>query len=145
MSFENLKVTGEVKSKETVEILEVNSNEVSVDCGNETLTFLGEIKRVLRKARVSSGAVKVDLPDGSSKIITSLDSPELKNADGSLKAAPAEAKYTPVYTGKAAQELLPHEERELEEAKEEDQGGTSTETPTEDTPSIETPSTEETA
>lgn len=121
MSFENLKVTGEVKSEETVKRTLVNAEEISVDCGNETLTFRGKITEILRKARVSTGAaVRVDLPDGSSKFISSLDSPELYNADGSEKAAPAEAKYTPVYSGKAAQELLPEEEKALEEAREED-------------------------
>lgn len=114
MSFQNLNVTGEVLSDESVREINVDTKEVSLDCGDENIVLEGNITKItlrkkiietLRSARVSTGAaVAVDYPDGTSEFITTMDSERLKDENGNDLPAPDGANYRIVHQGKAAQD-----------------------------------------
>ena len=110
MSFTNIEFEGDVKSSKTQEVTKVNTKEVTLQCGEETVTIVGKIKKIMREGGVSSVvAVEVNEPGKATFQVNSLNSDALKNEDGSDRVETPGTTYKPVPGGKAYQALDPHE------------------------------------
>ena len=130
MSFNSIELTGDVKSSQQVEVTDGKFKEITLECGDETVTIKGKIKQIMRSTGVSSVvAVEVNEPGKATYQVNTLNSEVLRNADGSDRVETPGTQYKPVPGGKAYQALDPHE-------------GGDEDVPTEDPSSA--PSTEET-
>lgn len=119
MSFNSIEIKGEVLSEKTVEretvdtegnVLsteEVNrqimdASQVTLECGDQTITLRGAITELLRKSGVKSGVVRVDIPGRPTFEVTSEKSAHLTDPEtGEDSPLPEGAVLTPVHTGKA--------------------------------------------
>jgi hypothetical protein len=102
MSFKNIELTGNTGSVEQVERTTGDFNEISLQCGKETLTLRGKITEVIRSLGVSSVvAVRVEEPGRAAYEVTSEESPKLADSHGNDRPFVEGTQVTPVYGGKA--------------------------------------------
>jgi hypothetical protein len=104
MSFKAIEVEGDVTSVTEVQETKGKFSEVTLQCGEETVTIVGKIKKIMREGGTSSvSAVEITEPGKASFQVNSLNSPELKNADGTERVEVPGTTYKPVPGGKAHQ------------------------------------------